>query len=52
MNLSVSQLQLTENQLALTDSDYELTPSLPDNLKGSLPSIEAIEAEFSSRLVD
>ncbi|MFN8258053.1 MAG: PDDEXK nuclease domain-containing protein [Bacteroidales bacterium] len=31
-------------------SDYELTRSLPDNLKGSLPSIEAIEAELSQKL--
>ncbi len=28
-------------------SEYELTRSLPDNLKSSLPSIEEIEAEFS-----
>jgi predicted nuclease of restriction endonuclease-like (RecB) superfamily len=28
-------------------SDYELTRTLPDNLKSSLPSIEAIEAEMS-----
>ena len=27
-------------------SEYELTRSLPDNLKGSLPSIEEIEAEL------
>ena len=29
-------------------SDYELTRSLPDNLKTSLPSIEEIEEEFIS----
>jgi len=28
-------------------SEYELTRSLPDNLKSSLPSIEEIEAELS-----
>lgn len=28
-------------------SEYELTRSLPENLKGSLPSIEEIEAEMS-----
>ena len=28
-------------------SEYELTRALPDNLKPSLPSIEAIEAELS-----
>ena len=28
-------------------SEYELTQALPDNLKGSLPSIEEIEAELS-----
>ncbi len=28
-------------------SEYELTRSLPDNLKGSLPSIEEIEKEMS-----
>ena len=29
-------------------SEYELTRALPENLKGSLPSIEEIEAEMSS----
>jgi len=28
-------------------SEYELTRSLPENLKGSLPSIEEIENEMS-----
>lgn len=28
-------------------SEYELTRSLPENLKSSLPSIEEIEAELS-----
>ena len=28
-------------------SEYELTRSLPENLKGSLPSVEEIEAEMS-----
>jgi hypothetical protein len=28
-------------------SEYELTRALPDNLKPSHPSIEAIEAELS-----
>jgi predicted nuclease of restriction endonuclease-like (RecB) superfamily len=31
-------------------SDYELTRALPDNLKSSLPSIEAIEAEMSGEM--
>lgn len=31
-------------------SEYQLTQSLPDNLKSSLPSIEEIEAEFSDDL--
>lgn len=30
-------------------SEYELTRSLPDNLKSSLPSIEEIEAELGGR---
>ena len=29
-------------------SEYELTRSLPDNLKGSLPSIEELELELTS----
>ncbi len=29
-------------------SEYQLTQSLPDNLKSSLPTIEEIEAEFSN----
>ena len=33
-------------------SEYELTRALPDNLKSSLPSIEAIEAELSEELGD
>ena len=31
-------------------SEYELTQSLPDDLKSSLPSIEEIEAEFGEEL--
>ena len=33
-------------------SDYELTRSLPENLKSSLPTIEEIEAELQSDLED
>lgn len=33
-------------------SGYELTRALPDNLKSSLPSIEAIEAEMSGEVGD
>jgi hypothetical protein len=33
-------------------SDYELTRSLPENLKSSLPTIEEIEAELQSELGD
>ena len=49
-------LTLTDdyNEYALSDihkpmgvSEYQLTQSLPDNLKSSLPTIEEIEAEFS-----
>lgn len=31
-------------------SDYELTRSLPDNLKSSLPTVEEIEAELASEV--
>lgn len=31
-------------------SEYELTQALPDNLKGSLPSIEDLEAELSREI--
>ena len=33
-------------------SEYELLRTLPDKLKGSLPSIEEIEAEFNGKLED
>ena len=33
-------------------SEYQLTKSLPDNLKPSLPSIEELEAEFQPNLDD
>ena len=33
-------------------SKYQLTNSLPENLKSSLPSIEEIEAELSKENVD
>jgi hypothetical protein len=33
-------------------SDYELTRSLPEELKSSLPSVEEIEAELQSELGD
>jgi hypothetical protein len=33
-------------------SEYELTKSIPDNLKSSLPSIEQIEAAFSKEVDD
>ena len=33
-------------------SEYQLTQSLPDNLKPSLPSIAALEAELQKDLDD
>lgn len=33
-------------------SEYELTQSLPEQFKSSLPTIEEIEAEFSGELRD
>ena len=38
--------------ISVAQWETQLTQSLPDNLKGSLPSIEEIEAEFSSDLSD
>ena len=31
-------------------SEYELTRALPENLKGSLPSVEEIEAELKEEI--
>lgn len=36
--------------ISVAQWETELTQSLPDNLKGSLPSIEEIEAELSTDL--
>jgi hypothetical protein len=33
-------------------SEYQLIASIPENLKGSLPTIEELEAEFSDVLED
>ena len=39
------------DQTMLGVSEYQLTHSLPDNLKSSLPSVEEIEAELASERV-
>jgi hypothetical protein len=43
----VAEYALSDIHKPIGVSDYELTRSLPDNLKSSLPSIEEIEAELS-----
>ena len=37
----------TKRPISVAEWETQLTQSLPDNLKGSLPSIEEIEAELS-----
>ncbi len=39
-------------QKSMGVSEYQLTHSLPENLKSSLPSIEEIEAEFNKENSD
>lgn len=41
-------LSSTSRPISVAQWETELTQSLPDSLKGSLPSIEEIEAELSS----
>jgi predicted nuclease of restriction endonuclease-like (RecB) superfamily len=43
----VAEYALSDIHKPIGVSEYELTRSLPENLKGSLPSIEEIEAEMS-----
>jgi predicted nuclease of restriction endonuclease-like (RecB) superfamily len=43
----VAEYALSDIHKPMGVSEYELTRSLPDNLKSSLPSIEEIEAEMS-----
>lgn len=43
----VAEYALSDIHKPMGVSEYELTRSLPDNLKSSLPSIEEIEAELS-----
>ena len=38
----------TKRPITVAEWETQLTQSLPDNLKGSLPSIEEIEAELST----
>lgn len=44
----VAEYALSDIHKPMGVSEYQLTQSLPDNLKGSLPSIEEIEAELSN----
>jgi predicted nuclease of restriction endonuclease-like (RecB) superfamily len=46
----VAEYALSDINKPMGVSEYQLTQSLPDNLKSSLPSIEEIEAEFSGDL--
>lgn len=46
----VAEYALSDINKPMGVSEYQLTHSLPDNLKSSLPSIEEIEAEFSGNL--
>lgn len=39
----------TKRPITVAEWETRLTQSLPENLKGSLPSIEEIEAELSSK---
>lgn len=46
----VAEYALSDINKPMGVSEYQLTQSLPDNLKSSLPSIEEIEAEFNGDL--
>lgn len=46
----VAEYALSDISKPIGVSEYQLTQSLPDNLKSSLPSIELIEAELASEL--
>ena len=46
-NEVVAEYALRGINKAIGVSEYELTQSLPENLKSSLPAIEDIEKEFS-----
>jgi len=43
----VAEYALSDIHKPIGVSEYQLTQSLPENLKSSLPSIEEIEAELS-----
>jgi predicted nuclease of restriction endonuclease-like (RecB) superfamily len=49
-NRLISEYALRDMKKPIGISAYELTRSLPDELKGSLPTIEEIEAELSGRI--
>ena len=42
----------TKRPITVAEWETKLTQSLPDNLKGSLPSIQEIEAELSTKSSD
>ena len=42
----------TKRPITVAEWETKLTQSLPDNLKGSLPTIEEIEAELSTKSSD
>jgi len=46
----VAEYALSDINKPIGVSEYQLTQSLPDNLKSSLPSIEAIEAELGGEV--
>jgi hypothetical protein len=47
-NRVIAEYALRDTHKPIGISEYELTRSLPDNLKPSLPSIKEIEEELSS----
>jgi predicted nuclease of restriction endonuclease-like (RecB) superfamily len=48
----LAEYALRDIQKPIGVSDYELTRTLPDNLKSSLPTIEEIEAELSGGIIE
>jgi hypothetical protein len=47
-NTLVAEYALSDIQKPIGISEYRLTKSLPDQLKPSLPSVEALEAELGA----
>jgi len=45
----VAEYALSDIHKPMGVSEYELTQALPDDLKGSLPTIEQIEAELAEQ---